>query len=406
MPPLLRIFFTGWFISFLGSLPLGSLNIAAMQIGISIGIAAALIFSLGSLTAEVVYVRLSLVAMDWIRKQQRILKMLEWLTFLIVAALAVASFYTALHPSVTKNPILTSTLHPFLLGLFMSALNPVQIPFWFGWSTVLFTRGILKPRSSHYNIYIAGIGLGTLAGNCVFIFGGKLIADSISENQNILNWIIGGIFALTALIQLWKILRHKDVQHQLEHPEALTKKFEEQLPRIDTEKNQMYMLNQSLLPEFKQEMAQTRKMLERVPFEQVDWRPHPKSMKLGRLAAHVAETPLWASIILGGNEVNFATYNYTPLAAASNEDLLQHFDANVSEVTKALEEATDEQLMQPWSLRNGEHVYFTIPRIAAIRTLAMNHLLHHRGQLSVFLRLLDVPVPGMYGPSADEAMKS
>ena len=237
MPPLIRIFFMGWFISFLGSLPLGSLNIAAMQIGISVGITAALLFSLGSLTAEVVYVRLSLVAMDWIRRQQRILKALEWVTFIIVAALAIASFYTALHPAVSKNPILTSSLHPYLLGLFMSALNPVQIPFWFGWSTVLFTKGILKPRNSDYNIYILGIGLGTLAGNCVFIFGGKLIADSISNNQNILNWVIGGIFAVTALIQLWKILRKKDVQHQLEHPEELEKKFEGQLPEIDPDKN-------------------------------------------------------------------------------------------------------------------------------------------------------------------------
>src|SRR5215213_2724309 len=228
MKKLLRIFFTGMFISFLGSLPLGTLNIAAMQIAISSGITNALFFSLGSLSAEVVYVRLSLVAMDWIRKQQKILKALEWVTFFIVLALAIASFYAALHHNIKENPILTSSLHPFLLGLMMSALNPVQIPFWFGWSTVLFTKKILLPENSHYNIYIIGIGLGTLLGNCVFIFGGKLIANKINNNQNILNWIIGGIFTITALIQIWKIITKKDAEHQIEHPEELTKKFEEQ----------------------------------------------------------------------------------------------------------------------------------------------------------------------------------
>lgn len=232
MLQLLRIFVTGLLISFLGSLPLGTLNIAAMQIGIINGVGAALLFSLGSLTAEMVYVRLSLVAMDWIRKQKKILQALEWVTLAIVLALAGSSFYTAMHPSVHANPILSSSLHPYILGLMMSAVNPVQIPFWFGWSTVLFTKKVLLPQNSHYNTYIVGIGLGTLLGNCVFIFGGKLIADKISHNQNILNWVIGGIFAITALIQLWKILRHKNIQHKLEHPEVLTQKFEDQLDEI------------------------------------------------------------------------------------------------------------------------------------------------------------------------------
>lgn len=232
MPKLLRIFFTGMLISFLGSLPLGTLNIAAMQIAISDSILSALFFSLGSLTAEVVYVRLSLIAMDWVRKQQKLFKILEWVTLGIVVALAVASFYAALHPTNHKNVFLSSSLHPYLLGLMMSAVNPVQIPFWFGWSTVLFTKKVLLPKSSHYNIYIIGIGLGTLLGNCVFIFGGKLIADKINTNQHILNWVIGGIFALTAIIQLWKIVKKKDAHHSLEHPEELTKKFEQTLDDI------------------------------------------------------------------------------------------------------------------------------------------------------------------------------
>jgi threonine/homoserine/homoserine lactone efflux protein len=228
MPKLLQVFFTGMLISFLGSLPLGTLNIAAMQISISEGLAPAILFSLGSLTSEVVYVRLSLVAMDWIRKQEKILKALEWITVLIVAALAASSFYAAMHPGNEKNIILSSNLNKYLLGLFMSALNPVQIPFWFGWSTVLFAKGILWPRKDHYNIYIIGIGIGTLLGNLVFIFGGKLVASSINNNQGILNWVIGGIFAATALVQLYRIFFRKGVKHNIEHPEEMTKKFENQ----------------------------------------------------------------------------------------------------------------------------------------------------------------------------------
>ena len=224
-----RIFFTGLFISFLGSLPLGSLNIAAMQISITDGMIPALLFSLGSLTAEVVYVRISLIAMDWVRKQQVLFRILEWVTVLIVSALAVSSFYAATHPTVNKNVILSSTLHRFWLGLIMSALNPVQIPFWFGWSTVLFTKKILQPLNSHYNIYIAGIGLGTLLGNCVFIFGGKLIGDRLNNNQSIMNWIIGFIFTITVIIQLIKMFRKKSVQHQIEHPEEITENYEQQV---------------------------------------------------------------------------------------------------------------------------------------------------------------------------------
>ena len=117
----------------------------------------------------------------------------------------------------------------------MSAINPVQIPFWFGWSTVLFTKNILVPRASNYNSYIIGIGLGTLLGNCVFIFGGKLIANKLNENQHILNWIIGGIFALTALIQIWKMSRKKNIVHRLEHPREHTERFEHKIDEINKE---------------------------------------------------------------------------------------------------------------------------------------------------------------------------
>ena len=233
MPKLLRIFFTGMLISFLGSLPLGTLNIAAMQIAISEGYHPAILFSLGSLTAEMVYVRLSLIAMDWVRRQKKLFKVLEWLTLAVVVALAISSFYAAMHPHVHKNVFLSSPLNKFILGLVMCAVNPVQIPFWFGWSTVLFTKKVLLPKSSHYNMYIIGIGIGTMLGNFVFIFGGRLIADKINANEHILSWVIGGIFALTAIIQLWKIVNKKDAQHNIDHPEEVTRRLEGNFDQVN-----------------------------------------------------------------------------------------------------------------------------------------------------------------------------
>lgn len=211
MPKMLRIFFWGLIISFLGSLPLGTLNIAAMQIGIQESIKAALYFSFGSLLIEMIYVRISLVGIDWVRKQERLMKIMEWITLGIVLALAIGSFAAAMKEGgKAQNVFLDNRMHRFLLGMFMCAINPVQIPFWFGWSTVLFTKKILEPVKGQYNSYIIGIGIGTLLGNCVFIFGGKWLVQRISNSEQYLNWVIGGIFTITAIIQLWKILTHKD----------------------------------------------------------------------------------------------------------------------------------------------------------------------------------------------------
>ncbi|MCH5597671.1 LysE family translocator [Niabella ginsengisoli] len=196
-------------VSFLGTLPLGTLNIAAMQIAIAESVRNAVLFSLGALTAEMVYVRISLVAMDWVRKQQKIFKFLEWFTLLIILALAVASFIAASNPHVSKNVILNNNLPSYVLGLVMGAINPMQIPFWFGWSTVLFTKKILLPNKHHYNFYTAGIGLGTLIGFSLFIFGGRLIASKIQNNQSVVNYVIAGIFFVTALIQAWRMFVQK-----------------------------------------------------------------------------------------------------------------------------------------------------------------------------------------------------
>src|SRR6476660_9525054 len=162
MPKLFKIFLWGWVISFLGSLPLGTLNVAALQIGISEGFKNSLLFSFCSLLVEMIYVSVSRVGISWLQKQVKLMKIMEWATLGIIVALAIGSFHAAYHSSTThaapKNFWDAININRFLLGMFMCAINPVQIPFWFGWSTVLFTKKILEPVNRQYNIYILGIG--------------------------------------------------------------------------------------------------------------------------------------------------------------------------------------------------------------------------------------------------------
>jgi uncharacterized damage-inducible protein DinB len=156
---------------------------------------------------------------------------------------------------------------------------------------------------------------------------------------------------------------------------------------------------QAFLPELDQEMATTRKVLERVPTEKGKWKPHPKSFPLGHLAQLVASMPGWITSAVLESELDlsgFSGYTYE-----KTESLLQTFDTHVAAARKAVAAASDADLMKPWSLRHGERVVFTLPRVAVVRQ-TINHLVHHRGQLTVYLRLLDVPVPSIYGPSADE----
>lgn len=163
-------------------------------------------------------------------------------------------------------------------------------------------------------------------------------------------------------------------------------------------------LAESLLPEFDQEMATTRRLLERVPEERASWTPHPKSTGLGPLAAHIANLPWFATRALTGTEHDFnppGGPRFTPQAFESTAKTLQTFDERVREARAAIASASDADLAVAWTLKNGGHTIFTLPRIAVLRTLMMNHIIHHRGQLSVYLRLNDVPLPSIYGPTAD-----
>ncbi len=161
-------------------------------------------------------------------------------------------------------------------------------------------------------------------------------------------------------------------------------------------------MNQGLIAELKMEAASTKKILERVPTDKNDWKPHAKSMKMGSLANHVAELPGWIAMTLTTDELDLGTMDYKPTIPTSTEELLAKLDENVNKAVAAMENASDEDFGKMWTLRNGAHIMFTLPKIAVIRSMAFSHHYHHRGQLSVYLRLLDIPIPGMYGPSYDD----
>jgi uncharacterized damage-inducible protein DinB len=160
-------------------------------------------------------------------------------------------------------------------------------------------------------------------------------------------------------------------------------------------------LSEMLLPELDQEMANTRKIVDCVPEDKFAWKPHEKSMALGRLASHLAEMPQWASSIVNQDKLEM-TPGQKPFIAATKAELMGALDKNVADARAAIAGASDEHLGKIWTFIYAGHTIFALPRTAALRSMVMSHLIHHRGQLSVYLRLNDVAIPGMYGPSADD----
>jgi len=157
-----------------------------------------------------------------------------------------------------------------------------------------------------------------------------------------------------------------------------------------------------LIGEMEQEAKTTRTCLERVPADKFDWKPHEKSMEFGKLAAHIAEMFGWTPATLQQAELDFSKMDYKPFEPKTTDDLLEFFDKTVAEAIDVLRNTGDEVFLEDWTMRNGEKVYFTMPKAVVMRSFVMNHIVHHRGQLSVYLRLNDIPVPALYGPSADE----
>lgn len=160
-------------------------------------------------------------------------------------------------------------------------------------------------------------------------------------------------------------------------------------------------IGESMLAEFDSEMGTTRRVLERVPSDKAEWKPHPKSFAIGHLAQLVARMPGWITGTLNAPSLDLGSFQ--GYSFEKTETLLETFDKNVHEARQALSAASDAAFAAPWSLKRGDQVFFTLPVGAVVRQ-NINHLVHHRGQLTVYLRLLDIPVPSVYGPTADEAM--
>jgi len=164
---------------------------------------------------------------------------------------------------------------------------------------------------------------------------------------------------------------------------------------------------ETMLPEFDQEMGNTRKVISRVPGGKSDWRPHPKSMPLGYLAVHLSMLPNWVNMVLEKDELDVGamkTSGWKMPEFESADASVAVFDQAVKGARAALAAASDELLFKPWSLKNNGVTVFTFPKVATLRSIVFNHLIHHRGQMTVYLRLNDIPLPGLYGPTADEPM--
>lgn len=205
MRQLMKVFWWGAIISFLGSLPLGVLNVTATQLSAEDGVRAAFVFAVGAMIVELVYVFITLRAMSWVIKRIKLFRLFEWVTTVLILALSINSLIAAINMEKISSIVPAGSSQAFFGGMLLSALNPLHIIFWFGWSTVLIGKKILHTNANNYNFYTIGIGLGTIAGFAVFIQGGNYIINQILFNQTLINWIIGIILFITAVIQVYRI---------------------------------------------------------------------------------------------------------------------------------------------------------------------------------------------------------
>lgn len=200
------VFITGIAVSFLGTLPLGNLNITALQIALQENKQMAWRFSIGVAIVEIAYLRLSLTGVDWVMQHQTLFTVLGWLTVFVFLVLGILTFISAGKSKDKKAMLLNNKLDRFVLGVSMSAINPAQIPFWFIWSSYLINNKLLKANFTDFNYFTTGAGTGTIAGLVLYIYGGAWLVRKMNAGNKALNHFLGVVFILSALIQLYKMI--------------------------------------------------------------------------------------------------------------------------------------------------------------------------------------------------------
>lgn len=207
MKELLPVMFAGFGTSFLGQLPLGNLNVAATQIGVEENFKKAWIFSIAVAMIEVIYLRIALNSSAWIMHNKMLFNYISWFTvvlFYLLGFLSIRKAVLQTEPD-KKGLLIDNKINRFLLGLMLSAINPMQIPFWFFWGTYFINNGTVKPISADFNLFTIGAGLGTLCGQAIYIYGGSLLIKKLRASHKILNIIMGAVFIISASIQVYKI---------------------------------------------------------------------------------------------------------------------------------------------------------------------------------------------------------
>jgi threonine/homoserine/homoserine lactone efflux protein len=211
MIEMVKVFFIGFLISFLGQLPLGNMNLTATQLSVQENFRNAWKYGLGIVLVEIIYLRLALTGMDWVVEHKQLFRIMGWFTVILFVALGVLAFVMARkQTSAKKGLLLNNKMNRFLLGMVVSGINPAQIPFWFLWSTQLLNSKVLSPTNAQFNLFTAGAGLGSLAGLALYIHGGKWLITKLKTSNRGLNIFMGIVFILAGLFQLYNMLFKKN----------------------------------------------------------------------------------------------------------------------------------------------------------------------------------------------------
>lgn len=203
-----KILFWGFLISFLGSLPPGTTNILMIQLSATRGYVVSSWFALGCMMAEVICVYICVKVMDRISQSRLLIKSMEWISLMVIVWLVISSFSSVKDPGPLDVPVIPTNISPFLFGLLLMAVNPVQIPFWVGWTTIMIERKVLTPDSGN-TLYIAGIATGSLAASVLFIAGGAAMSDWLAGREMLMQWVFGIALVTIAITQIVKIVRRR-----------------------------------------------------------------------------------------------------------------------------------------------------------------------------------------------------